>query len=138
MTSDEYAENLMQYLDNARNIGSISVEDLNSALLGILPSHIGEHVAVLVKDTEDKITWSLGIIDSVIDSNNYNVVIMISNEGLKWTFPDTAVIANITNEQVLSWKVPVRYWKTAKIRCSMDKKLVEKLNQDVESLKKSI
>ena len=146
LTSDEYAENLMQYLDNARNIGSISVEDLNSALLGILPqlsgessdSHIGEHVAVLVKDTEDKITWSLGIIDSVIDSNTYKVAIMISNEGLKWTFPDTAVIANITNEQVLSWKVPVRYWKTAKIRCSMDKKLVEKLNQDVESLKKSI
>ena len=111
----------MQYLDNARNIGSISVDDLNAALLGIqhLPqvsgepsdsdSHVGEHIAVLIKDDANNISWSLGIIDSVINSSTFDVAIMTSNEGLKWTFPDTAVIKNFTSEQVFFWKVPVRY-----------------------------
>ena len=121
LANEEYAENLMQYLDNARNIGSISVDDLNAALLGIqhLPqvsgepsdsdSHVGEHIAVLIKDDANNISWSLGIIDSVINSTTFDVAIVTSNEGLKWTFPDTAVIKNFTSEQVFFWKVPVRY-----------------------------
>ena len=35
LSTDEYGENLMQYLDNTRNVGTISVDDLSSALLGL-------------------------------------------------------------------------------------------------------
>ena len=151
LTTEEYGDNLMQYLGNARKVGHISTDDLRSTLLGLKRGHsltpteglvlddsvqIGEHVAIAYFDEDKRLNdWVLGIVDNVIDSRNIKITRMVSTKAKrKWVFPDEAEVDTVEKERVLVWNITVTYCQTAKICCTMKAELVSKLNTEVDKL----
>ena len=147
LRTEEYAANLCQYLDNARNVGTISVTDLKTALLGLNNLHVGntdsegygkegEHVAIIEFDQSSKTyRWVLGIIDRVENEGTIFVALMISDDGgVRWTFPDEAQVISTNRENVIMWNIAVSYCQTVRISCMLDRKLVAELNSKVNAI----
>ena len=95
---------------------------------------IGEHVAMVKKDSNGQITWVLGIVESVTDSEQCRVAHMVSKDQIKWTFPKKANIEEVNNSDIICSNLAVKYCQTANICCTIEKKLKEKLNMEVVSL----
>ena len=148
----EYAENLIQYFGNTKNVENLSLDDFNAALLGVINKSsneraqgqnreegstnvlsIGEHVALLRKDSE-RITWVIGIIEGVCDSQRYRVAQMSTKDFIKWTFPKKAVIEDVRFEDIICSNIAVKYCQTANICCTIGAKLKVNLNKKVASL----
>ena len=125
LSTDEYGDNLMQYLDNTRNVETISVHDLSSALLGLKSKpqneteeqnvtnniQVGEHVALLKVDEENGVyDWVLGIVDGLVDEKNSRITHMVSTKAkTKWTFPEEADITLVDHEHIFCWNMAVTY-----------------------------
>ena len=78
----------------------------------------GEHLAC--EWHKNCLQWFLGVVD-VVDGEDLYVSYMkrSDKQGLKWLFPEKAVIHQTSTKQVLLRNVPVSYSLTAIIRCEI-------------------
>ena len=148
LTSEEYADNLMQYLNNTRKVGNISADDLSSALLALRKPggenqsdnedtpQVGEHVAVVTHDEEsEKNNWVLGIVESMVDDNSTRLSLMVSSKAKRrWTFPEEAEIRIINHERIFMRNITVTYCQTAKICCTLNAEIIGKLDNELDQL----
>ena len=100
LDAEEYADNLISYLDNARSIKSITLTDLNNVLHGLTMTPflkndientnsfvVGEYVAAFwFEDTTYE--WYLGVIEHINPSNTIVVSYLIraDTKGKTWVF----------------------------------------------------
>ena len=108
LDAEEYADNLISYLDNARSIKSITLTDLNNVLHGLTMTPflksdventnsfvVGEYVAaVWFEDTTYE--WYLGVIEHINPSNTKGRC-KRQNVGI----PDKAQLVETEAEQIL-------------------------------------
>ena len=117
MESSEYAQNLIQYLDQSRSITNLTMGDLRNVLTGLNgsifnnnqmisnPSHNNatidgflcvEHVVCIWHDEQNnRLNWYLGVVDNDVgnqDIVNVSYMKRTDKRGLRWLFPEEAEI----------------------------------------------
>ena len=122
LSTDEYAENLITYLDTARSCKNISMNDLNNILFGIASSVTpsststssseytnfvaGDHIAAFWFE-HGKHKWFLGIIDTVVSDSTIKVLYLKRVDGNK--------IRTFQKRQIFKKLVSIKYYaKTLK------------------------
>ena len=147
-----YTTNLCQYLDQTKDISSISMGDLRNVLNGlnsivevdaistdqseateevskeeeIAKYRRGKYVAcVWADDAGSDINWHLQVVDRYdYDKNEHFLSYMKRTDakGTQWLFQEEAQIHITPDEQVIKRNVSVRYSLNVITRCSLDKK----------------
>lgn len=158
LTSTEYAENLISYLNSARCCKRITVDDLRNIMHGIAGRtdsaetvdlvekesntmekqkekqyNLGEHViAFWLEGNVAK--WYLGIVEAEkCDKLLISYMIRGDSKGQSWTFPETAEILETNFEQIIATKVKVQYLGSVRIRCNLvSKTLVTEMDKMVK------
>ena len=150
LPTQEYAENLITYLDTARCTKTLTLQDLNHVLTGLTAQvlnknssnttqdfTIGEHIAAFW--IEDQYKWHLGVVETILDNGNPKVSYLYTtdNDRKTWTYPDPENIEvhETEKDQILLKNIKVNYLSSINIKCEIsDVKAVEFLNQEINKL----
>ena len=130
LTSTEYAENLMSYLNSARCCKCKTVDGLHKVIHGIAGQTdvvetvvdkesdkgegqtdtkymLGEHVIAYWLERHN-VRWYLGIVGAEkSDKLLISYMTRADSKGKSWTFPETAEILETSAEQIIASKVKV-------------------------------
>ena len=151
LDAEEYADNPISYLDNARSIKSIRLTDLNNVLHGLTMTPlfkndientngfvVGEYIAEFwFEDTTYE--WYLGVIEDIHPNNTTVVSYLIrpDTKGKTWVFPDEAQLVETEAEQILTRDIYVTYMRSVRIKCKVESDLnISELDDAIEQLKK--
>ena len=150
LPTQEYAENLITYLDTARCTKTLTLQDLNHVLTGLTAQvlnknssnttqdfTIGEHIAPFW--IEDQYKWHLGVVETILDNGNPKVSYLYTtdNDRKTWTYPDpeNKEMHETEKDQILLKNIKVNYLSSINIKCEIsDVKAVEFLNQEINKL----
>ena len=158
VTTDEYADNLMAYLDTARSCKNITMTHLNNILFGIA-SHVapldfsisgrseeetnfmvGDHIAAFWLTEEYQ--WHLGIIDTVVDDAKIKVSYILRVESTNdhvWVFPEEADVHDTSVDQIMCKNIKVDYLNSIRIKCRVrDDNLIPALQMKISDLNNNI
>ena len=150
----DYANNLKCYLDKTKKMKSITISELNLVLSGLggesgvqaqpaLHSEnedffVGEHVASFWLDDDGVYRWYLGVVHSVLDETCNRLLVSYfhrSNRyGTSWNYPQEEEIRATDPEQIIARRMSVSYHCFAIIRCSIDEKVAEDIEQNLQSI----
>ena len=141
LSADEYAENLCQYLDDAKGVSTLTLSDLNNVLNGLKGDSevevsledsnklsIGEHIASFwIVDSKSE--WCLGVVEGY-KGDEYVVSYLKRSDkvGCHWVYPDEADVHTTKLDQIIFRKIAVSYRCTSFIRCTIDSNTVELIN----------
>ena len=152
LDAEEYADNLISYLDNARSVRSITLNDLNNVLHGLANTIplanpdsqnkdgfvIGEYVAAFWLEGATY-KWHLGVVENIHSDQTIVISYLIRADpkGKTWVFPDEAQLEETGNEQILMRNMLVSYMRSVRIKCKIENdlnvieldKVLEHLNQ---------
>ena len=134
--AEEYSDNLISYLDNARSIKNITA-DLNNVLprltMTLLFNNdienmndfvVGEYIAAFsLEDTTYE--WYLGVIEDIHPINTIVISYLIwaDTKGKKWVFPEKAEFVETEAEQILMRNIHVTYMQSARIKFKVENDL---------------
>ena len=161
LPTEEYAENLISFLNNARCCKTLTVDDLNNVMRGIVSRStndendvndttdkqsleslscnedafkVGDHViAFWIEGNETQ--WYLGFIDGMVGDNPLISYMKRTDKiGRSWTYPESAEILETNPEQILARKVKVQYLGSVRIRLNIvSQELIEEMNKIIKS-----
>ena len=157
LSSEDYVENLMCYLDTARSCKSLTMTDLNHVLRGLAPKlpevlqdtpsvsdgdgiqkpfSVGEHVAVFWLDQVYQ--WHLGVVENLMEDGVLRILYLKSTDSTKrsWVCPDDTEVYNTPTEQVLMRNIRVEYFaRSVRIKCRIcDDSLLKTLDSSIKEL----
>ena len=153
LTSDEYANNLIKYLSDSRNIGTVTMHDLTTALDQIMCDHEssnstslqrsfkhGEHIAVAWIEEDNIARWYLCLVNSVtVDGCKVSNFIRVKSEkDIEWIFPEDPDEYEVDCNQVIMSNINVLYLRSMQIRCSIDEKTVSNIQDSFEEVKEKL
>ena len=150
LDAEEYADNLISYLDNARSVRSITLNDLNNVLHGLANTIplvnpdsqnkdgfvIGEYVAAFWLEGATY-KWHLGVVENIHSDQTIVISYLIRADpkGKTWVFPDEAQLEETGNEQILMRNILVSYMRSVRIKCKIENDLnVIELDKAIEHL----
>lgn len=165
LSTDEYAENLISYLDTTRSCKTLTIIDLNhvlndlssinktttdSDIQQVIPQtpnqgtsqnsshYVGEHIIAFWLSKSYQ--WYLGVIDKV-STDNLEVSYFVSTDNTRklWTLPEDCEQYTTSPDQILSNNVKVNYMRSVKIKCKISEdELIEQLDSLVKDLNRNI
>ena len=160
MTSQEYAANLISFLNTARCCSSVTNDNFCNTLNGILGRitsndltkntetihssihrnqnqkySTGEHVIAYFTE-DDVLLWRLGIIE-IFETDNLMVSFMtaINTERNIWEFDQEETLLRVSYEQILASSINVKYFNSPIIRLQiLSENLVEKMDSCIYNM----
>lgn len=150
LSAEEYADNLMSYLDRSRATKSLNMNDLQHVLVAMTSSEDdtdtemevaesidyipGEHVISAWRDYDgNTIAWYLGIIDEAKeDQIEITYFEKCGTTQSSWILTDKQYTTH--EKQIMYRNVRVAYKNTKTIRCSIQKSVVDQCNTMIETL----
>ena len=158
LDTEKYASNLSLYLDQSRNMSSLTISDLRNVLTGLSETNsksestandtgtekregdsefcYGEHVACFWYDNqESRYQWHLGVIDGM-DGEKVVVSHMKRSDrvGRNWLFPEKADVHATGTDQILMRHIQVNYTLTAMIRCQISSETVGQIETELSKI----
>ena len=149
LSSQEYADNLKSYLDTARSVKSLTINDLSNVLHGLSatsipvntstsaasapdydPIHetsitdnsykVGEHIAELWWES-NMCMWHIGVVDKVNDDGTINVSYLVRSDskGAAWVYPEESQVYKTVSDQVVKRNITVNYLCSVRIKCRL-------------------
>ena len=160
LSTDDYAANLKSYLNAARCCTTITIDDLNNVMCGIIGRSEGNnndansetqtsdeipHTAAVLNESQyqlgehviafwvegNETKWYLGTVEKVVDDvSDVSYMVCTDTRGKSWTYPESAEILTTSPEQILATKVKVQYFGSVRIRCVI---VAEELIEEMNS-----
>ena len=143
LQADKLADNIHSYLDQARNVTTLTIGDLRNVLNGISCTQdaapelreehdveditVGEHVAAVWEDDNDgSLKWHLGVVETLCEDSSYKIS-YLNPTGVDslWVYPEEAHVCETKKEQLIAKKLVVSYSLSRRIRCTLDAKTLK-------------
>ena len=160
LPTEEYVDNLTQYLSKATSCKTLTLQDLSNVMIGIAGKSLksdlehteshekpkeknvsdldqlqqGEHIiAFWIEGNDTK--WNLGVVDTVLEADKFIVSYLTRTDtaGKSWAFPQNSDINETSVDQILARKVKVNYSGDVRIKCQIECSLIEKMNSLCDS-----